>query len=161
MYFEKKFDSFERPSILLNGASLEFVSEWKYLGVLLRSDNSFMCSAKRSRSAFYRSTNTVLNVLHGPSEDVQMKLLYSVCVPIITYACEVLNFSHKEMESLHVAVNDAIRKIFSYNRWQSIRNLRESFGYRSITEIFALRRRSFEQRLPCIGNATLSFLSRL
>ena len=84
-----------------------------------------------------------------------------VCFPIITYACEVVNFSHKEMESLHVAVNDAIRKIFSYNRWQSIRNLRESFGYRSITEIFALRRRSFEQRLPCIGNAKLSFLSRL
>ena len=161
MYFGKKFDSFEKPSISLNGAPLEFVSEWKYLGVLLRHDNSFMCSVKRSRSAFYRSTNTVLNVLHGLSEDVQMKLLYSVCFPLITYACEVVNFSHKKMESLHVSVNDAIRKIFSYNRWQSKRNLGESFGYQSITEIFAQRRRSFEQRLPCIGNATLSFLSRL
>ena len=44
MYFEKKFDSFERPSILLNGASLEFVSEWKYLGVLLRSDKFYVFS---------------------------------------------------------------------------------------------------------------------
>ena len=90
-----------------------------------------------------------------------MKLLYSVCVPIITYACEVVVFPPKEMESLHIAVNDAIRKIFAYNRWESIKTLRESFGYRSVTEIFTQRKKSFENQLPCIGNATLSFLSRL
>ena len=35
MYFGKKFDSFSCSSITLNNAPLEFVSEWKYLGVLL------------------------------------------------------------------------------------------------------------------------------
>ena len=89
-----------------------------------------------------------------------MKLLYSVCVPIITYASDVVIFPHKEMESLHIAVNDAIRKIFSYNRWESIRVLRQSFGYLSITELFAKRKQNFEIRLPQIGNATLSFLAR-
>ena len=90
-----------------------------------------------------------------------MKLLYSVCVPTITYACDVVSFHYKEMESLHVAVNDAIRKIFSYNRWESIKILRESLGYLSVTEIFANRKRSFESRLSHIGNSALSFLYKL
>ena len=161
MYFGKKFDSFTCSSITLNDSPLEFVSEWKYLGVLLKSDSRFNCSAKKCRTAFFRSSNSILNVLNRPSETVLMKLLYNVCVPVITYACDVVSFHYKEMESLHVAVNDAIRKIFSYNRWESIKTLRESLGYHSVTEIFAYRRRSFESKLSHIGNSALSFLYKL
>ena len=160
MYFGKSFESFSCAPILLNGVPLEFVHEWKYLGVLLKSGKSSTCSSRKSRCSFYRSANSILNVLNGPSEIVQMKLLYSTCVPIVTYASDVITFPCKEMQSLHVAVNDAIRKIFSYNRWESIRTLRESLGYFSITEIFAKRKRSFDTRLPQIGNALLSFLAR-
>ena len=158
MYFGKKHESFSCSPISLNGVPLDFVHEWKYLGVLLKSSTRFTCSSKQSRSAFYRSSNSILNVLGGPSEVVQMKLLYNVCVPIMTYACDVISFPGKEMESLHVACNDAIRKVFSYHRWESIKTLRESFGYLSITEIFAKRKRHFENQLPHIGNAVLSFL---
>ena len=133
--------------------------KWKYLGVILKSDKRFSCSAEKSRSAFYRSSNTILNVLNGPSNDVQMKLLYSICVPIITYACDVVTYDYKEMQSLHVAVNDAIRKIFSYNRWESIKSLREERGFLSVTEIFAKRKLSFDTLLPRIGNTVLSRLS--
>ena len=53
MFFGKNYKSFTYPSISLNDAPLEFVSEWKYLGVLLKSDAHFSCSAKRSRCSFY------------------------------------------------------------------------------------------------------------
>ena len=84
-----------------------------------------------------------------------MKLLYSICVPNLTYACEVAHYHYKEKESLHVALNDAIRRIFSYHRWESIKSLRESFGYLSVTEIFAKMKAKFESQLPSIGNQTL------
>ena len=161
MYFGKKFELFSSSPILLNGVPLEFVSEWKYLGVLLKSDTRFTCTAKKLRSAFYRSTNSILNVLAGPSEMVQMKLLYSTYVPIITYASDVIVFNHREFQSLHVALNDAIRKIFFYNRLESIKTLRESLGYLSLTELFAKRKRSFETQLSHIGNAVLSFFYQL
>ena len=160
MYFGKGFDSFACSPIFLNGAPLEFVREWKYLGVLLTSGNGFNCTSRKSRCSFYRSVNSILNVLSGPSEVVQMKLLYSTCVPILTYSSDVISFPGKEMQSLHVAVNDAIRKIFAFHRWESIKTLRESLGYLSITEIFAKRKRVFDERLPQIGNALLSFLAR-
>ena len=129
--FGKKFETFTCLPIFLNGVKLDFVNEWKYLGVLVKSDTHFSCSA------FYRSSNSILSVLSGPSEEVQMKLLHNICVPIVTNACEVTTYSRKEMESLHVAVNDAIRQIFSYYRWESIKTLRESLDYLSVTEIFA------------------------
>ena len=161
IYFGKDFESFSCSPLLLNGAPIDFVKEWKYLGVTLKSDRHFTCSAQKPRSAFYRSTNSILNVLKGPSEAVQMNLLYSICVPILTYACDVIVYHSREMESLHVAVNDAIRRIFSYNRWESIKTLRKSFGYLSVTEIFANRKKFFESQLSHIGNDFLTALSQI
>ena len=158
LHFGKNFRSFSCSPILLNNAPLKFVQEWKYLGITLKSDNGFSCFVIKSRAAFYRSCNSVFSVLNGPSELVQMKLLYSVCVPIVTYACDVVTFHGREIQSLNVAVNDAIRRIFSYNRWESIKALRESFGYSSLTEIFAKRKLSFEKKLSSIGNTFLSTL---
>ena len=63
--------------------------------------------------------------------------------------------------SLDVALNAAIRRIFSYNQWESIRVLRDSMGYSSVTEIFVKRKKSFELRIPRIGNDLLSLLSQL
>ena len=119
---------------------------------------NFQCSVVKPCSAFYRSANPILNVLNKPSEDVQMKLLYSVSVPCLTYACDVVEYSNRDKQSLHVAVNDAIRKIFGFNRWQSVKEIRESFKYLSITEIFAKRKSNFERSIPSIGNSLLTFL---
>ena len=161
MYFGKGFENFECSTIFLNGVPLEFVPEWKYLGVVMTSDKSFVCSVQKPRSAFCHSANSILNVLNKPSNDVLLRLLYSICVPNITYACEVVEYRSKDVEGLHVLVNDAIRRIFSFNRWESIRSLRESFGYLSVTEIFAKRRRAFNSQLPNIGNPLLTSLSTL
>ena len=158
MYFGKNFDSYSCAPMTLNGGALEFVHEIKYLGVLVKSDCSFSCSAKKPRSAFYRSSNSVLNVIRSPNVDVQM---YSICIPNLTYACEVVSYNNSDMRSLHEAANDAIRKIFGYNRWQSIRTLRGSLGYSSVTEIFANRKTKFEQNLSRIDNSLITQLSKI
>ena len=51
-----------------------------------------------------------------------------ICVPLLT-------------------VNDSIRKIFTYNRWESTRFLRMSHGFDSVTEIFAKRKESFLNKI--------------
>ena len=62
---------------------------------LLRLINCFHVRPK-CLSLFYRSTNTVLNIVRKPSEEVMMRILYSVCVPILTFACDVKVFSSKK-----------------------------------------------------------------
>ena len=90
-----------------------------------------------------------------------MRLLYAYSVPILTYASEVKVFSHSDMNNCNVAVNDAIRRIFSFHRWESIRTLRQQFGYKDLTTTFALRKRKFRATLPDMGNPTVSALHHL
>ena len=90
-----------------------------------------------------------------------MKLLYAICIPNLTYAADVIEYSVKQMHTLNVAHNDCIRRVFGYNRWESVRYLRLSFNYPSLTDIFRKRSQMFHQRLPALGNATLRFLSTL
>ena len=84
-----------------------------------------------------------------------MKLLYSNRVSILTYACEVKRHNGRDMTTLDVALNDCIRKIFGFHRWESTRELRKSLGYDSITEIFAKRSMSFMNGLNRTCNPVL------
>ena len=125
------------------------------------SNPNFEFSAKNDLACFYRATDSILNVLHKPSEEVSMQLLYTNCVPILTYASAVKILSAKEMTSCTVALNDAIRKIVSFNRWESVRSLRESFGYKSLYEIFATAAKKFRDALPTNRNSTLKCLANI
>ena len=132
-----------------------------YLGVNISAGKRFETPTRKPLMSFYCSANTILNVLNKPSEQVLMKLLYSSCVPILTYGCEVKRHTGREMTSLDVALNDCIRKIFGYNRWESTRELRRSLGYESITEIFAKRNSRFLNGLFRTGNSVLIRLKSL
>ena len=87
-----------------------------------------------------------------------MKLLYTNCVPIITYACAVRIFSASEMHRCHVAINNAIKKIYSFAIWQSIRDIRTSNGYKSIYEIFAFTRKKFMEAALSSSNQVVAHL---
>ena len=141
--------------LYLNGVPINQVSEYKYLGVHVLAGKEFSTSSRKPLSSFYCSANTILNILKKPSEQVLMQLLYTNCVPILTYACEVKEFTGREMTRYDVALNDCIRKIFSFNRWESTRELRRSYGYDSITEIFAKRQRNFFRCLRLTFNPIL------
>ena len=145
-------------SIFMNGMAIEYVDKIKYLGTTITSDSGFSFSAAPELQSFYRSVNSILNVVQKPDEITQMHLLFSNCVPILSHASAVKEFSTREMHTCNTAVNDAIRKIFSFQRWESIRELRGYFGYKSITEMFSIAKDRFEKSLPTHGNPILSFL---
>ena len=49
----------------------------------------------------------------------------------------MVEFSSSEMRSCNTALNDAVRKVFSYQRWESIRHLRQTMGYPNVYDIFS------------------------
>ena len=142
----------------MNDTVVEVVDRIKYLGVTIVSDPSFSFSAENDIGSFNRSANSILNVLNGPDKTIQMHLLHSNCVPTLTYACAVKEFSSKEMSDCNVALNKAIRRIFTFHRWESVRFLRESFGYKSIYEIFEIAKRKFLASLESHQNALIARL---
>ena len=112
------------------------------------NDKGFSFSCENDLIKFYRASNSILTAVNKPSEEILLQLLYSNCIPTLTYACTVKEYPSKQMQNCNTAVNDALRLIFGYNRWESIRHLRDSFGYKSLTDIFGRSRKKFYELLP-------------
>ena len=162
MIFSKSRTNLETlQPIVLNGTNVDYVQSIKYLGVTICSRPSFSYSAETDLRSFYRAVNSILNVINGPNEVIKMHLLYTNCVPILKYACAAKEFPAREMTSCNTALNDAIRKIFSFHRWESVRTLREGFGYKSLIELFANAKRKFLLSLSAHQNPIFRSLPTL
>ena len=148
-------------SLFLNNEPLDFVNDYKYLGVDLCAGKTLSFSSTGTIRSFHRAANSIFYSRVKPSNEVLMKLLYTNCVPIISYTCSVRDFSAADMTRCHVAVNNAIRKIFSFRVWESIRHIRVSHGYKSIYEIFSSAKAKFLANAPSSSNAIVSHLSSL
>ena len=153
MFFGKNVTE---PKFTMYGNSLSYVTQYKYLGVIVVAGKHFSTSHLNPLIKFRSAANTVLNAHSKPSEHVLMKLLYSTCVPMLTYACETVSYSTKQFHSFNVALND--RRIFGYNRWESVHFLRLTLGYPSITDIFYRRNEQFLKDILHIGNPTMHSL---
>ena len=154
MIFGKGHENLNHVSFTLLVRKLEIVDTWKYLGVTVISDKLFMCTCKDELTTFYRSVNSVLNIQVGrPNDEIMMRILYSVCVPTLLYACEVKDMCSGDMTKINSAVNNAIRKIFGFSYWQGVREMRQLFNCESVTVIFAKRRSNFLKSLPSMSNA--------
>ena len=143
----------------LNDAVIETVDEWKYLGTTISAGKSFSFTARPDITSFYRAANSVLNVLTDAHEDVLMSLLYSNCIPILSYACAVKQYSASDMTSCNTAVNSVIRQIFGFQHRQSVRTLREMSGYLSIYNIFANARSKFLSQAQMHRNQIVRFFA--
>ena len=146
-------------NLYLNDQPVEFVHEWKYLGCTVVSGKKFSFNAKPHLRSFYCAVNSLFGAVRRPNDLVLMKLLYTNCVPILTYCAEVRVHTGNVTNSYNVALNDAIRRIFSYNRWESTRSLRQQLGYQNITEIFDSRTRSFLTRCQNSPNPIIKFVA--
>ena len=159
MIFGKGFDNLDPMNLVLNDEKILYVSEWRYLGCLITSGKEFTYSNRADLASFRRSANSIISSVAKPNEQVSMRLLYSFSVPILTYASEVKQFCYADMHDCNVALNDAIRRIFSYNRWESIRTLRQQLGYTDLYTTFAKRRQIFWSRASTLCNHVIRSLS--
>ena len=161
VFSKKKISVSDFQPLKLESNDIEYVSSIKYLGTSIFSEKGLQFSAENDLRSFYRASNSILNTLNKPSEEIQMQLLYTNCVPILSYASAVKVFKSSDFHDCNTALNNAIRKIFSFNRWESVRSLRESFKYPSLTEIFARSRDKFLSRLANHSNPIISWLASL
>ena len=152
-------DTSSLARISLRGEPIDFASSCRYLGFHIESGYKFKISVRKDLCGFFGSVNSILSSMIRPNEHVQIQLLYSNCVPKLTYGAAVKELSAAEKQQLNVAVNNAVRRIFGFRRWESIRQLREFYDFQSIEVLFAKAKSRFESSLINHGNTVLRFLS--
>ena len=123
VFSKSNIDNETLGPVFLDGKVIEYVSSITYLGTTITNNKGITFSSKNDLTKFYRASNSILRAAKKPSEEVMMQLLYSCCVPILSYACAVKQYSSKQMQDCCTALNDALRLIFGYNRWESVRTL--------------------------------------
>ena len=90
-----------------------------------------------------------------------MQLLYSNCVPKLTFGAPVKEPSASEMNQMNVALNTAIRRIFGFRQWQSIRQIREVYGFDSIGLLYTKAKKRFFNAMITHDSGTLKLLATL
>ena len=143
--------------IMLQGKPIEWVSEWTYLGVKLKSAKSFDCSVKEKIQKFYRCANAILRIDGRSNDMVMLRLLESHCVPILTYAIEIIHVSNRdERRQLRVAYNCLFRKLFMYKWTESVSALQAFLGRPTWEQLVESRRERFLKRIRESGHHSLS-----
>ena len=103
--------------VALNGNKIEWVKEWVYLGVTLKSDKTYNCSITDRIRNFYRCANAIFRIDGRSNDTVMLHLVETHCIPILTYGIEVLVVKNRdERRRLRVAYNSVFRKIFDYRQ---------------------------------------------
>ena len=154
MQFGKPLNFAFKPK--LNGVPVDWVEEWKYLGVVLKSGRTFGCSITERVKSFYRSLNSILRVEGRSDELVLLGLIEAHCTPILTYAIETIVVNNRdEFRSLRVAYNSVFRKLFGYRSYESVTNLQHSLGRKTWEELVESRCNGFRHRLQACDECTL------
>ena len=145
MFFGKNINL--NIKLTLNGLPIEWVTEWKYLGIVLKSGPVFGCSVVDRVKSFYRALNSILRI-EGRSDDmVLLQLLEAHCIPILTYGIEITHIINRdERRSMRVAYNSVYRKIFGYRVFESVTNLQHSLGRKTWEELIEYRKTAFTHR---------------
>ena len=140
----------------LNGVPIEWVTEWRYLGVILVAGARYGCSVKDRVRSFYRSLNAILRIEGRSNEIVLLQLVEAHCVPVLTYAIEVTDVSNRdERRSMRVAYNSVFRRIFGYRTFESVSNLQHSLNRCTWEELLEKRQSGFMRRARMSSYASL------
>ena len=136
----------KRQKIFSLGEKIPWEDKWIYLGVALKSGPVFGCCVQETVSKFYRALNAILRI-NGKSDDmVMLRLLEAHCVPILTYAIEIVHIRDAdEKRKLRVAYNSVFRKIFAYTYRESVTDLQHQLGRFTWEELIAHRQAKFAE----------------
>ena len=111
------------PSICMDNQPIEWVEQIKYLGVTFDASCTLNVNVVSIKRKFYASLNSLLGRCSSVAEPVKVYLVKAYCLPLITYCIGAFELNSSAIKDLAVCWNDAFRKIFRFNRWDSVKQL--------------------------------------
>lgn len=126
------------PCLYLNGKSLVFVKEIKYLGLNLSSDFKDDCDILRHIKYIYSRGNLIVNRFKQCSSDVKHLLFKTFCISM--YGCMLWScYTDNVLRKCCVAFNNIYRALFKINNRVSIS---KEYVTQNVNSFAVLRRKS-------------------
>ena len=134
---------------------------FKYLGVNFNSGLKLsvdICSIKRK---FYVSCNCILGNTHSLDDMIKLNLMESYCLSILTYATVAMKLSNAQVNELNACWNSVYRRIFDFNKWESVRSFINGLGRLDFYHIRLFMCLKFYSCSLASNNETYKFISKL
>ena len=108
---------------------------------------------------FFCCANAIFRIDGRSNDTVMLRLIEAHCVPLLTYAIEVVHVSNRdERRQLRVAYNSLFRKIFNYRWSESVSALQSFLGRPTWEQLVEKRRQNFLKRVQRADPSALSYL---
>ncbi len=106
------------PDICLDGATVDYIENAKYLGVILnnkcRDDNDI----QRHLRGFYARSNTLIRKFYNCTTEVKLTLFQSYCLP--SYCSHLwVNYNNSSYSKIRIAFNNVYRRILGFSKFDS------------------------------------------
>ena len=127
----------------------------KYLGIPLISGKHLKIDFDVVKRNFYATCNCIMSNSYCTNELIQLQLQESYCLPILMYILPGLCPNVPQVRDLNVCWNSVYRKIFHYNKWESVKCCIKGLGRLDLVHILAFQTLKFWRSLSQSSNSTL------
>ncbi len=143
------------PGLTLNGKSVEFISEAKYLGVLLQSNLKTTVDVARQTRKFYMQANLLLRNFRYCTDNVKCVLFQAYCTNM--YCCQMwYNSTKSSLNKLRTSYNSVLRRLLFISRPYSASAMFVCRGIPTFDEILRRSVHSFKQRIQSSHNTIIA-----
>ena len=129
---------FTLSKLELGGQLIDWCSHVKYLGISIFCKDKLRCDNNLIARKFYAASNCIFSNTYGLDEILKLSLQQSYCLPILQYGLAALRLTQTQVKALNVCWNDVFRKIFKFNRWESVSQFIDGLGYLNFTYLWYL-----------------------
>jgi hypothetical protein len=114
--------------LCLGSGLLQWCTNVKYLGINFCHGAKIKCDIDVVTRKFYAASNNILSNSRGSSELMQLHLQQAYCLPVLQYATAAISLTQVQVNTLNVCWNNVYRKIFGFNKWNSVREFIGGLG---------------------------------
>ena len=114
--------------MILQDNPIAWVDTFKYLGVVFKSGKAIKVDIDLIKRKFYASCYSIFGKTAQVDELTRLYLIETNCLPLLTYALPALALSLDNINDLNVAWNNIYRKIFGFNKWDSVKTFIAGLG---------------------------------
>jgi len=107
------------------------------------------------KRSFYAACNSIFANTDGLNEMALLSLQEAYSLSILMYAAPALHLSVKQTNELNVCWNMVFRRIFRYNKWESVRAVVDGCGRLDVRHLILLRRIQFFRRIFYTNDSVL------
>lgn len=146
------------PAMNLGDSHLDWCSQINYLGVFIIAGKCLKFDINPLIRAFYSACNSIYSVAKYCNELTHLALQESYCLPILLYGVSAICLNVSQSNSLNSCWNSVFRKIFGFNRWESVKTFIFGLGRLDLHHIISKQRAKFYTHLVNSASLTIQIL---